>query len=140
MSINRTMSWLFGVLLLVAAQAWAQETPQDYDSAYAYGNAPYSNAAPSQHRAISPFNPVGFVQDWTPFAPANISDYGLGPKPHTGFFFSYERLMWTMSKPTVTDVGSAAAEGTFIENGTPVLELNTTDTSFLRSKIGWGNR
>ena len=163
MSINRTRCWTLGLaaVLLWAAAAHAQQTPQNFDNTYAYGNAPYSNADTTPHKGWTPFAPVGFLQDWEPFAPVDISDYGNGIKPRKGFFFGYDRLEWTISHPRVTDVGNPNMAGYFLEPGgnnpnpvtTPVpsqigtttlggtfYESNSDNTSQLRSKFGPGNR
>ena len=116
MSTNRTTTWLVawglvGVLWASTAQAQGVEGAQPTGDPYALGNAPYSNAAPATHRPISPFNPVGFYQEWQPFAPADISDFGDGPKPNIGFFGIYEREYWSISKPFTADIGPPSAEG-----------------------------
>src|SRR5690242_13715556 len=97
-TIHRLSSRLIGFVgaLLVVSNLWAQQTPQNYDDHWAYGNAPYSNAYPDEHRAFEPFAPVGFIQKLQPFAPVDVSDYGNGPRARRGFFFSYERLDWSI--------------------------------------------
>src|SRR5262249_50633121 len=100
MSIKRIISWLLVVgALALADRAWGFELfggaqpPQNYDTRYALGNAPFSEAAPpsSTCPVVQPFGPVGFEMKDQPFAPAEISDYGNGPKPKIGFFFDYDR-------------------------------------------------
>ncbi len=171
MSINRFKSWVAGLagILLLASAARAQQTPQNMDNTYAYGNAEYSNADTTPHKGWTPFAPVGFLMDWQPFAPADISDYGNGPKPKVGFFFNYDRLEWTISRPTITTVGNPNMAGYFLEpggtwNNAPTVtpfgqaglfpggvvgtgtlggtfyETNGDNTSQLRSKFGPGNR
>ena len=129
-----------GAIWLLAGVAAAQTTPQTADGRYAMANARYSNAAPAQHAPLSPFNPVGFRHDTQPFAPADLSDYGNGLKPNIGYFFSYERLYWSLSKPSTADIGSSTAEGFFNEQGLSVFEQNSFDTDFLKSTATWGNR
>ncbi len=164
MSINRFRPWVVGlaaVLLLAAGTTRAQQTPQNFDNTYAYGNAPYSNADTTPHKGWTPFAPVGFLQDWEPFAPVDISDYGNGIKPRKGFFFGYDRMEWTISRPRITDVGNPNMPGYFLEPGgnllnpvtTPVpsqaglttlggtfYESNSENTSQLVSRFGPGNR
>ena len=103
--------------------------------------APYSNAAPTSHAPISPFNPVNFYSPVDLFGPPNISDFGDGPKRKIGFFFSYERVFWSLSKPSTSTIGSEEAEQTVTLGGVPntVLE-NTIDTSFIQSHGTYGNR
>ena len=170
MSINRFRSWVTGLagVLLLAGTARAQQTPQNADNTYAYGNAEYSNADTTPHKGWTPFAPVGFLQNWQPFAPVDISDYGNGIKPRRGFFFSYDRMEWTISRPRITDVGNPNMPGFFLEPGgtynnaptTPpfgqtglfpggvvgtgtlggTFYENNQNTSQLRSKFGPGNR
>ena len=148
MSIRRTTSWLLGAaMLLGASTAQAQQTPQYMDSAYAYGNAPYSNAAPMPTRPLQPFNPVGVQHDLQPFAPADISNYGGQPKANRGFFFSYDRLFWTISRPNTADIGDAGQEAAIIaggggvtQGGNVVAYRNSWDTSWINAEPSWGNR
>ncbi len=170
MSINRFKTWVAALAgaLLLAGSARAQMTPSNMDDTYAYGNAEYSNADPAPHKGWTPFAPVGFLMDWQPFAPVDISDYGNGIKPRVGYFFSYDRLEWTISRPRITDVGNPNMNGWFLEPGgtsntapsvTPygqqgdfpggvvgTATLGGTfyeqneNTSQLRSKFGPGNR
>ena len=171
MSINRFRSWVAGIagVLLLVSTARAQQTPQNMDNTYAYGNAEYSNADTTPHKGWTPFAPVGFLQDWQPFAPVDISDYGNGIKSRKGFFFGYDRLEWTISRPRNTDVGNPNMPGFFLEPGgtsniaptvTPAgqaglfpggvvgpgtlggtfYETNSDNTNQLRSKFGPGNR
>jgi hypothetical protein len=150
MSINRTLSSLFAFgagLLLSLSAASAQQTPQNYDDSYANGNAPYSNAYPQNAPSILPFGPVGFVHKWDPFAPADISDYGTGPKAKRGFYFDYERLYWSIGKPPAATIGSDAAAGFFVESFNPVtgapisaFEQSSLTTGIFTAKGSWGNR
>ena len=48
---------------------------------------------------FQPFGPLDFTQDWQPFAPAEISSYGGGIQPNTGFFFSYDRIHLWVDRP-----------------------------------------
>ena len=49
--------------------------------------------------AYQPFGPVDYVPDFQLFAP--INDYLLeeNPQPNEGYFFSYERMHWSVQKP-----------------------------------------
>jgi hypothetical protein len=140
MSMRTTIQWLSVFVLLAGGVAQAQQTPQVYDNNYALGNAPYSNPAPSAHHTILPDNEVGFVQNAQPFAPAEVSDYCLGQPAHDGYFFNYERLVWSFERPSQTTIGSRAAEGIYVENGTRVLETNSVQTNCFDARVGWGNR
>jgi len=140
-------SWLLALALVAGldTKAWAQTTPQNFDAhESAWGNAPYSNAQPAKGKPFLPSNPVGFRSKMQPFAPADISDYGNGPKPRLGYFFTYERVYWSMSKPSTTDVGANEAEGFYEElpavPGKLIYEENSLDTDFLKNEFGFGNR
>ncbi|MEE2781687.1 MAG: hypothetical protein VX431_05765 [Planctomycetota bacterium] len=56
-------------------------------------------ASTSHAQRFQPFGPLDFTQDWQPFAPAEISSYGGGIKPNTGFFFSYDRIHMWVDRP-----------------------------------------
>ena len=53
----------------------------------------------SHAQRFQPFGPLDFTQDWQPFAPAEISSYGGGVRPKTGFFFTYDRLNLWVDRP-----------------------------------------
>ena len=53
----------------------------------------------SYAQRFQPFGPLDFTQDWQPFAPAEISSYGGGIEPNTGFFFSYDRIHLWVNRP-----------------------------------------
>ncbi len=120
MSLHRTRIWLvaFAVVLCGAAQSRAQH-----------------------YEAIAPFD-YDAVHDDQPFAPADLSTYGGPPPRNEGFFFSYQRLLWSMSTPEKTPIGSPTTRliitdpnGNFVE---PVQ--NSEDTGFFRAEANWGNR
>jgi hypothetical protein len=85
---------------------------------------------------------MNFEPTAEPFAPAETSGYGNGPRPHIGFFGSYERLFWSLGKPSVEAVGSNTATGPFFFQSfnLPGVETNTVDTGFLLANGAWGNR
>jgi len=149
MSIKRTITWwlAIGALMTLADSAWGftltgAPPPQVYDNRYALGNPPHSEAAPpfGIGEQIQPFGPVGFEMKAQPFAPADISDYGNGPKAKIGFFFNYDRLEWSISRPFTADIGNPDAEGDFTVDGVTVFERNSLDTNFIKSKFAGGNR
>ncbi len=148
MLIKRTASGLFAwaILVLLSARAMAQPASAnlDYQSptpSYSNGSAPYSNSAPQPHRSLWPFNPGGVEPKLTPFAPAETSGYGNGPRPKIGWFGSFERVLWMLSKPTVSDIGSPTATGPAISPlGSPTILDNSVDTGILTANPAWGNR
>jgi hypothetical protein len=161
MLIRRTAIWLLtlGALVLWAGRAVAQpahsgvqyQTPQP---TYEHGSAPFSEDNPRGHD-ISPFKPVGFEPEFDWFAPTETSGYGKGPKPNVGYFFSYERLYWSLSKPESAQIGSPTATGAGVSfpngvvfntgepigiQGIPTIYTNTIDTSYFTANGAWGNR
>lgn len=150
MAINRKKIWLTLVssLLLtpLAAQAQRHDITPQYGNVigakYAYGNAQYSAPNPTAKKPHTPFAPVEFDHDWQPFAPADISEYGNGPHRKYGFFASYERLYWGISKPPTATVGSNAAEGLYYEPDADqeIFQRNSFDTGVFNGDFGWGNR
>jgi hypothetical protein len=145
MVIKRTAIGLLaaGALLLLVARAVAQPAHSNLHyqvphPTYENGPAPFSDDTPGPHHAISPFKPVGFEPQFDWFAPAETSGYGRGLRPHIGYFFSYERLFWSMSSPEHAYVGSTTADPFFLDaffsNGPSV------DNSWIGATGGWGNR
>ncbi len=48
---------------------------------------------------FQPFGPLDFGHDVQMFAPAEISSFGGGPEPNRGYFASYDRVNWNVSRP-----------------------------------------
>ncbi len=120
MSLHRTRIWLVAFVLVVSGA---------------------SHAFAQHNESIAPFD-YDAVHDDQPFAPADLSTYGGPPPRNEGFFFSYSRLLWSMSTPEKTQIGSPTTRlilldpnGNFVE---PVL--NSEDTGFFRAEANWGNR
>ncbi|MGD9722488.1 MAG: BBP7 family outer membrane beta-barrel protein [Pirellulales bacterium] len=119
-------------------------------SFYEYGSAPFAEGEPSKTHGLWPFAP-GHVGSYAqPFAPARTSTFGNGPRPNEGHWFSYERLFWSLSKPTTAIIGSTSAAppdlNTFIDLNDPFglsppyPALNTVDTGKFTANGAWGNR
>ncbi|MCL6503461.1 MAG: hypothetical protein K6T86_12300, partial [Pirellulales bacterium] len=79
MSRNRTKTWLlaWGMQLLLAWTAVAQ---------------PETEYVPD-------------VGDLQLFGPADLREYGSGPRPFSGWFGGIEGLHWTIQRPDRTTVG-----------------------------------
>ncbi len=149
MGIKRTAIWLFAwsALVLMASRVVAQPAHSNLNyqvphPTYENGPAPFSNGNPGPRGALSPFHPVGFEPQFDWFAPAETSGYGRGPRPHIGYFFSYERLYWSLSAPQRAPIGSETGPvlnpfglGTlFFPNGA------TVDNRWIAANGAWGNR
>jgi hypothetical protein len=149
MVIKRAAIWLLAcsTLVMLSARVMAQpahsnlnyQTPQP---TYENGSAPFSDDNPGPLSNLNPFHPVGFEPQFDWFAPAETSGYGRGPRPHVGYFFSYERLFWSLSAPETAFVGSTTADpndpanflDSFFPNGP------TVDNSWIGANGAWGNR
>jgi hypothetical protein len=145
-----TKTWLFVwvALAVFAASAWAQvpansgldySTPKDM---WEDGPAAFAKDQPGFWHGIWPFKPTHVGSNAQPFAPAQTSGYGNGPRPHIGFFASYERAYWSLSKPKTAVVGSETAAppvtNGFVELDIPAI--NSLDTGKFTANGGWGNR
>lgn len=144
MGIRRTAIWLFActALVVMTSRALAQPAHSNLNyqvphPTYENGPAPFSNDNPGSNKGLSPFHPVGFEPQFDWFAPAETSGYGRGPRPHIGYFFSYERLFWSMSSPEKAYIGSE--DGPFNPAVLPVA-LPSVDNRWIRANGGWGNR
>jgi hypothetical protein len=163
MLIKRTAIWLFAAsaLALLAARALAQPAHSNIHyqvphPTYEHGSAPFSDDNPGPSHVINPFHPLGFEPAFDWFAPAETSGYGRGPRPHVGYFFSYERLFWSLSKPETAVIGSETATGAGVSfpngsvinlggvpiglQGIPTIYTNTVDTGYFTANGAWGNR
>jgi len=151
---------MLGALMMMAGRAAGQaaHTGVHYQvphPTYENGSAPFAEDQPGPTHDWSPFKPVGFEPRFDWFAPAETSGYGKGPHPRVGYFFSMERVYWSLSKPERSIVGSENAEGTglsfpseynpltgdpFLIQGIPTIFTNTVDTGKLLANGAWGNR
>ena len=146
---KRAAVWLIALAASLAPAVRAQAQPANsnlqYQSptpVYENGSAPYSDDTPEQGHGFSPFSPVHFEPDYEMFAPAETSGYGNGPRAKIGYFGSYERVFWSISKPATATIGSQSAEGFGPGPGGVVdqFNTNTADTGFLLANGAWGNR
>jgi hypothetical protein len=117
MSLTRPHSWcaalLAAVSLAVAAQA------QERNAHFAINEHDEPATAPEFHNRFNPFiEPDSFDPDLQFFAPAEVSDFGGGEPPNTGFYFTYDRMYINASRP----------------DGDPSFD-DVGDGDF-----GWGNR
>src|SRR5262245_3077906 len=112
---KRTAIWLFACIAVVLATrgALAQipaDSGADYPGppqSYEHGSAPFAAGEPQSwtHGAfpVAPGHVGSYAQ---PFAPAETSEFGNGPRPHEGWFFGYQRLVWSFSRPDTSFVGA----------------------------------
>ncbi len=145
MLTQRTATWLlaFGALVLLARGALAQPATAnlDYQSptpTYANASAPFSNSVPTQNSWL-PFKPMEVEPKWDWFGPAETSGYGNGPRPKIGWFGSYERLFWSLSKPAGAPVGTLQPFDP-LTTILPPPDGPTVDNSFIGATGAWGNR
>jgi hypothetical protein len=149
MSIKRTAIWLFAAasLILLGQPALAQPANsnlqyQGSTPSWENGSAPFSNDNPHQDRNFLPFHPINVEPTMDPFSPAETSGYGNGPRAKIGYWASFERVFWTISKPSTALIGSETAERIgFGPSGiVPEFLTNSADTGFLLANGAWGNR
>lgn len=75
------------------------------------------------------------------FDPKVPGGFGGGPAPNEGYFFSYNALYWTLSRPSVATIGNPTiAREVFFSTDNSTIETNTLNTGFLTSDWSWGNR
>jgi hypothetical protein len=154
MLIRRTILGLiaWGALLWLLPLASAQPANSNlsYQSPspmYENGSAPFSDSNPGPSSPFTPFHPVNVEPIGEPFAPAETSGYGNGPRAKIGWWGSYERVFWTISRPAVASIGDPGAQ-VFVPNPNipgpsgivPEALTNSADTGFLTANGAWGNR
>jgi hypothetical protein len=147
---KRTARWLFTcvAVVLTTRGALAQipaDSGADYPGpgqSYELGGAPFAAGEPESwtHGAfpVSPGHVGSYAQ---PFAPAQTSEYGNGPRAHEGWFFGYQRLVWSLSQPESSFMGAHPIH-TVPAFGTNFLvpaNALTIDNSFIRAVQAWGN-
>lgn len=88
-----------------------------------------------------------------PFAPANLSPYGGGPRPHEGFFFTFDELYWNIQRADTAIIGASqgrravtnssaitgAAAAPFYEIDA-IIQNTNLDTGALGNATQWGER
>jgi hypothetical protein len=115
MSINRMKLWLaLGLQLLVTSMAAAQELTED-------------EWAP------------GF-KDTRPFAPADLSYYGNGPKRNRGWWFTAEALGMSTSQPERVPIGNPDFHPLVFDGEGFSTQQNTQDTGFITPRLQSGQR
>ncbi len=61
-----------------------------------------------------PLLPDQDFYDFQLFAPPDLQEYEIYPEPSEGIFFSYDRLYWSITPPSVTGVGATGNGGYLI--------------------------
>lgn len=114
MSRNRTKTWLlaWGVPLLLAGTAVAQP-----ETDYLHG-----------------------VGDLQLFGPADLREYGSGPRPLGGWFGGIEGLHWTIQRPDRTTIGAEGFNPLAFDGQGFIVQPNSVDTGFIESDPVTGQR
>ena len=100
------------------------------------------------HRAIAqdwqPFGPLDWDPNAQPFSQADLSTYGNGPSQHTGLFFQYDRVYWSVAGPKLAGIGDPTLNGSYNNVppnfSTPTQVTNSIDTTNFGQQFNWGNR
>jgi hypothetical protein len=71
-------------------------------------------AATSRAGDWMPLLPDQDFYDFQLFAPPDLQEYEIYPEPSEGIFFSYDRLYWSITPPSVTGVGETENGGYLI--------------------------
>jgi len=84
------------------------------------------------------------LRDMQLFAPVNLSTYGGAPSPNEGYFFCFDGLMWSISKPETAPIGRRNDTGRVVwysdDSSETSTVYNTHNNSFIRSAINGGER
>jgi len=88
--------------------------------------------------------PAEGLRDLQFFAPANVSTYGGPRTANEGFFFTFDHLLWSISRPEVTTIGQPSEAGREVWYGPlpedTATQNNTHDTSIFSSEFVSGQR
>lgn len=140
MSLLKPRSWLLVTALLLAGASDVLAQPPQSPVAP-------QRVAPGHWLPFAPMPEVETDARW--FAEAELSEYGCDrPDVNEGFFFQYDRLVWAITGPKRTEVGSQEAERvlflptdpTGFTNQTSIIYNNDVDTFFIENEWVWGNR
>ncbi len=75
------------------------------------------------------------------FAPADLSQYGSGPQPKQGYFFVFDGLQWSTSRPDVIPIGFPnLRRQVFHDPLTREVQSNSLNTGQFNSQFHAGNR
>lgn len=74
------------------------------------------------------------------FAPSDLSLYGSGPQPRQGYFFGFDGLLWSISRPERTPIGYPGSRLVYPSLFTWEIQTNSLDTEPLKGEFTEGNR
>jgi len=78
--------------------------------------------------------------DVQPFAPADLSTYGSGPRQNEGWFLNFDQLYWTITAPDRTTVGRENFHPATSDGSSFGFQSNSLDTGFIDAQFEDGNR
>ncbi|HUE70486.1 MAG TPA: hypothetical protein VMP01_06305 [Pirellulaceae bacterium] len=127
MSLTRPHSWLAALLAAVSLTA----TAQAQDFANQYRELPATS--PEFHNRLNPFIEFDeFDPDLQFFAPAEVTDFGGGEPPNTGFYVTYDRMYINASRPEGDPSFDDVGDGDFGWG-------NRWDVGYMTADhVGWG--
>ena len=132
MSLTRPQLWLAALLAAVSLAAMANA--QDPNAHFATSARDFPSTAPEFHTRFNPFiEPDEFDPDLQFFAPAQVSDFGGGDPPNTGFYFTYDRMYINVSRPDGDPSFDDVGDGDFSWGNRCDLGFMTED------HVGWGS-
>ena len=76
------------------------------------------------------------------FAPTELGPYGGGPQPKEGYFFTYDGIYWSISKPDTATIGENTPRSVYYTSTQtqPTAQSSTLDNSTFKSNFTGGDR
>jgi hypothetical protein len=90
---------------------------------------------------VGAFSPLTEPSDFQYFVQPDLSNYGSGVQPHTGWFAGVEYLTWATSAPIRTQIGvQDGARLVYNGNFGFTTQTNSLDTNFIKASMQSGTR
>lgn len=89
---------------------------------------------------VAPFNPFTEPSDFQFFVQPDLSNYGSGVQPNSGWFGSIDYILWATTTPKRAPIGNGGSRQVYNGNFGFTTQTDSADSNFIRAAMESGTR